>query len=81
MSRLVIAGGVSANRVLRERLDGEARSRRFEVFYPELELCTDNGAMIAFAAARRGICTWRGSYGFEVHPRWNLAEVGLASGD
>ena len=81
LSRLVIAGGVSANRVLRERLDGEARSRRFEVFYPELELCTDNGAMIAFAAARRGICTWRGSYGFEVHPRWNLAEVGLASGD
>ena len=81
LSRLVIAGGVSANRVLRERLDGKARSRRFEVFYPELELCTDNGAMIAFAAARRGICTWRGSYGFEVHPRWKLAEVGLVSSD
>src|SRR5438270_200423 len=44
LRRLVVAGGVGANRQLRAALDGEARSRGFEVFYPEPELCTDNGA-------------------------------------
>src|SRR5919204_2370748 len=53
LTRLVVAGGVGANRQLRAALDAEAAKRGFDVFYPPLELCTDNGAMIAFAAALR----------------------------
>src|SRR6476661_8229336 len=49
LKRLVIAGGVGANRQLRDALNAAAEKRRFKVFYPELEFCTDNGAMIAFA--------------------------------
>lgn len=76
LDRLVIAGGVSANRVLRARLDAAAVAEKFAVFYPELALCTDNGAMIAFAAACRveaGVSP--GDYGFEVRPRWNLGAM------
>ena len=53
LTRLVVAGGVGANRQLRAALDAVAARRGFDVFYPEPELCTDNGAMIAFAAAER----------------------------
>src|SRR5688572_8905032 len=53
LTRLVVAGGVGANRLLRERLTASARARGYTVFYPDLELCTDNGAMIAFAGAKR----------------------------
>jgi N6-L-threonylcarbamoyladenine synthase len=51
--RLVVAGGVGANRQLREMLDAQSARRGFDVYYPAPELCTDNGAMIAFAAALR----------------------------
>ncbi len=78
LNRLVVAGGVGANRQLRERLDDAARKRRFEVYYPELALCTDNGAMIALAGALR----WRKDPGcahapgsFDVRPRWPLIEA------
>ncbi len=76
--RLVVAGGVGANRRLRERLDAAAAEARFEVFYPELELCTDNGAMIAYAAARRLEAGGRKAptgYEFTVRPRWDLGEL------
>jgi N6-L-threonylcarbamoyladenine synthase len=53
LKRLVIAGGVGANRQLRAALNAAAAKRRFQVYYPELEFCTDNGAMIAFAGAMR----------------------------
>src|SRR6185436_2288099 len=53
LTRLVVAGGVGANRQLRAALDAESARRGFDVFYPEPEFCTDNGAMIAFAAALR----------------------------
>jgi N6-L-threonylcarbamoyladenine synthase len=53
LRQLVVAGGVGANLTLRARLDEEARRRGIAVFYPALEFCTDNGAMIAFAAAMR----------------------------
>lgn len=49
LRRLVVAGGVGANAQLRARLDELAVKHHFEVYYPELHLCTDNGAMIAFA--------------------------------
>ncbi len=75
LTRLVVAGGVGANRPLRAALDSAAGQRGFDVFYPELELCTDNGAMIAFAAALRMqdgmLPNLRGS--FTVRPRWELA--------
>ena len=74
LRRLVVAGGVGANRQLRAALDAEAARRGFEVFYPEPELCTDNGAMIAFAAALRlGEARAEDSTAFTVKPRWDLA--------
>jgi len=76
LRRLVVAGGVGANRALRERLNTEAAQRHFEVFYPPLELCTDNGAMIAFAGALRlgeGRTAADGRFG--VRPRWALHEL------
>jgi N6-L-threonylcarbamoyladenine synthase len=74
MNRLVIAGGVGANKQLRAALDAAAKKRRFEVFYPPLELCTDNGAMIAFAGAQRlKFATAAGSYA--VKPRWDLSSL------
>ena len=73
LTRLVVAGGVGANQQLRAALDAEAKKRGFDVFYPEPELCTDNGAMIAFAAAQRlDARTARGEHSFSVKPRWAL---------
>lgn len=79
LSTLVVAGGVGANRRLRERLDQAALKQGVRVCYPEMELCTDNGAMIAFAAALRlqdgkaGIQNRNGA--FAVRPRWPLATL------
>jgi len=71
ITRLVVAGGVGANRQLRAALDAEGARRGFDVYYPEPELCTDNGAMIAFAAAFR-IDSGVRSHAFSVKPRWDL---------
>jgi N6-L-threonylcarbamoyladenine synthase len=74
--RLVVAGGVGANARLREQLTREAARRGIEVFYPRLEFCTDNGAMIAFAGAQRlaaGVAP--DDMGFPVRPRWELATL------
>lgn len=78
MKRLVIAGGVGANAQLRTALNAAAARKRFEVFYPELALCTDNGAMIAFAGALRlqkNPDAARRDYGFNVKPRWPLDAI------
>jgi N6-L-threonylcarbamoyladenine synthase len=72
LGRLVVAGGVGANRQLRAALDAQAGREGFEVFYPEPELCTDNGAMIAFAAALR-LADSAAKNEFSVKPRWDLA--------
>jgi N6-L-threonylcarbamoyladenine synthase len=77
--RLVVAGGVGANRRLRETLDAGAARLGARVFYPPLALCTDNGAMIALAAAlrlERGLADLRTDGAFDVKPRWPLAEIG-----
>jgi N6-L-threonylcarbamoyladenine synthase len=72
LTRLVVAGGVGANKQLRAALDAESARRGFDVFYPEPELCTDNGAMIAFAAAQRLAATSPTRHDFTVKPRWDL---------
>src|SRR5258706_688920 len=75
LKRLVVAGGVGANARLREMLNGECARRQVRVHYPELSLCTDNGAMIALAAAmrlQRGIAKTNTDYTFNVMPRWPL---------
>jgi N6-L-threonylcarbamoyladenine synthase len=72
LTRLVVAGGVGANRQLRTALDAAARKHGFDVFYPEPELCTDNGAMIAFAAACRMGKDLPQDHRFTVKPRWDL---------
>jgi N6-L-threonylcarbamoyladenine synthase len=76
LDRLVVAGGVGANRQLRAALDAQAARGGFEVFYPEPELCTDNGAMIAFAAAQRLAAGAHGEDRFGVRPRWDLTAAG-----
>ena len=73
--RLVVAGGVGANRQLRAALGAAAASGGFEVFYPAPELCTDNGAMIAFAAARRLDAAKVAKTSFDVRPRWPLESI------
>ncbi len=75
MKRLVVAGGVGANRSLRERLNTACSQHQVRVHYPELDLCTDNGAMIAMAAAMRlqaGVEHANRDYAFDVKPRWLL---------
>ena len=78
LERLVVAGGVGANVRLREQLDAGAARRGARVFYPPLALCTDNGAMIALAAAMRstsGLAQASRDGSFDVRPRWPLAEL------
>ena len=78
LSRLVVAGGVGANTRLREHLDGVAQRRGLRVHYPELALCTDNGAMIALAGAlrlQRDPSLAKLEYGFDVKPRWPLVQA------
>ena len=75
--RLVVAGGVGANAELRRRLDAKAAKSKISVYYPELEYCTDNGAMIALAGALRFAAGVSGkpAGAFAVRPRWPLAEL------
>jgi N6-L-threonylcarbamoyladenine synthase len=77
LERLVVAGGVGANIRLRERLNSDGLAAGVRVFYPELALCTDNGAMIAFCGAQRLAAGARAVAGgaFSVRPRWPLQEL------
>jgi N6-L-threonylcarbamoyladenine synthase len=78
LKRLVVAGGVGANRQLRDALSAAAKTRGFDVHYPDLALCTDNGAMIALAGALR-LERWPAQankdYAFTVKPRWDLSSL------
>ena len=78
--QLVVAGGVGANVRLRALLDAQARTEGVAVYYPPLEFCTDNGAMVAFAGALRlaAGCVDRAARRdgvFSVKPRWELASL------
>ena len=82
LKRLVVAGGVGANARLRAALNAACAQRGVRVHYPELHLCTDNGAMIALAAAMRvqaGIEAPNTDYAFDVKPRWPLDMLPLAA--
>jgi N6-L-threonylcarbamoyladenine synthase len=75
---LVVAGGVGANARLRRMLATHAGDGGIEVFHPPLEFCTDNGAMVAFAAAARlaaGVPVRSGPQPFDVKPRWELEAI------
>jgi len=73
--RLVIAGGVGANRTLRRRLAEAAERDGFKVFFPRLEFCTDNGAMIALAGALRLEAGLHDDTSIRVQPRWDLESL------
>ncbi len=82
LQRLVVAGGVGANRELRRQLNAACAKMGVRVHYPELHLCTDNGAMIAMAAAMRleaGQQQAEHRYSFDVKPRWPLDSLQAAS--
>jgi len=82
LKRLVVAGGVGANARLREHLAQALPKMKAKAFFPPLALCTDNGAMIAFAGSERvkaGLADLSpGQHAFTVRPRWDLAEVSAA---
>ena len=82
IKQLVVSGGVSANTRLRERLQSSVQTKlKVRCYFPELRLCTDNGAMIAFAGAMRLQMQAKAGViaaiptGFSVKPRWPLAEI------
>jgi N6-L-threonylcarbamoyladenine synthase len=80
LKQLVIAGGVGANQALRAQLNQSAQQNNFKVFYPDLEFCTDNGAMIAFAGAMRlKLNPAQKDYRFNVKPRWDLQQLNTAA--
>jgi len=72
LKRLVIAGGVSANHTLRERLSRLAEKEQFGIFYPRPAFCTDNGAMIAFAGSLRLAAGQSQNKHFGAQPRWPI---------
>lgn len=71
---LVVAGGVGANKLLRAELENMANARNANLYFPRLEFCTDNGAMIAYAGAQR-LHQADSSLAFQVRPRWSLEEL------
>ena len=80
MNTLIIAGGVSANKRLRERLEQELAKQSAKVFYARHEFCTDNGAMIAYAGCQRLLAGETEALGVVVKPRWPLHELPAVGG-
>ena len=80
LSQLVVAGGVGANRQLREQLTKTAKKKGVKVFYPKLEFCTDNGAMIAYAGAMRLKHAPAGEPCSTVKPRWDMEMLTTPNG-
>ncbi len=75
VKRLIIAGGVGANKRLRAELKQAVEKLGGQVFYPRLELCTDNGAMIAYAGAQRLLAGQHSGLEVQVVPRWPLSAL------
>jgi N6-L-threonylcarbamoyladenine synthase len=72
LKQLVIAGGVSANRHLREKLEAMVKKERAKLFYARPEFCTDNGAMIAYAGCQRLLAGQQADLTIQCRPRWPL---------
>jgi len=72
LRHLVVAGGVSANAVLRKKLNDLGREEKIPVYYPRLEFCTDNGAMIAYAGSRYLTLNKTTNLEIKVYPRWKM---------
>ena len=79
LDQLVVSGGVGANKQLRQKLIQQSKDKNFKVFFPALEFCTDNGAMIALAGALRYHLSAKNDYMFTVNPRWRLSELKLTA--
>ena len=79
LSTLVIAGGVSANQRLRQRLAEVCKKNQAEVYYPRLAFCTDNGAMIAFAGCQRLLAGEVQGLDFSTRARWPMEELSSVS--
>ncbi len=75
LGALVVTGGVGANRSLRERLSAAARAHGARVYYPRIEFCTDNAAMIAVAGLARLKAGQRGGLAIEARAQWPLASL------
>ena len=75
LTQLVIAGGVSANRQLRQQLDQLAQEKGYRVYMPRIEFCTDNAAMIAYAGCLRLQAGQQNDFSINVRPRWPLSAL------
>jgi N6-L-threonylcarbamoyladenine synthase len=75
LNQIVVSGGVGANKQLREKLTKSSQKNNFQLFFPSLEFCTDNGAMIALAGYLRHSLSEKKDYRFTVMPRWRLTEI------
>jgi N6-L-threonylcarbamoyladenine synthase len=75
LARLVVAGGVSANRLMREKLAKLGREKGYRVYFPRLEFCGDNGAMIAYAGCRRLLAEQAEPPEIQARPRWPIGEL------
>ena len=72
---IIVSGGVGANKRLREKLILHSKNENFKTYFPKLEFCTDNGAMIALAGALRFHLSAKNNYKFSVQPRWKLSDI------
>ena len=75
LNTLVMAGGVSANLELRARLEQMAAKKGYRIYYPPHHLCTDNGAMIAYAGYLRQKAGGAEGLAIDVRPRWPMTEL------
>lgn len=75
LKKLVIAGGVSANLLLRQKLKNMAEQEGAMLYYPRLEFCTDNGAMVAYTGYRRLLLGHKENLSIRIFPRWPITEI------
>jgi len=80
LTRLVVAGGVSANRHIRAKLAEMAAKEQAEIYFPRLQFCTDNGAMIAYAGCQRLLAGQQQDLRIFARPRWPMDEIAVCNG-